>query len=322
MRIKDRRDRVNYLQSYAGVGVKVFEARLEDILPRPGKQIREGINSADLVLITSQEIDAMGEEDNISLARETMEKILLRLKNAFRVLGQHGINTIFITADHGHLFLEELSDDMKINAPGGNTKDLHRRVWVGHGGSADASYMRAKLADFGLGGGLEIAVPWNFACFKVKGGTEAYFHGGMSPQELFIPVITLTPRKTSAGTTGTISWSLLPGSQKISTRLYSVEITGRATGLFELVPPKVRLEVRNGQQVISMPVSASYGLEEATGDVQLKRDENDLHAIEPDTIALVITEPAQKATVSIHLSDATSGIELVSIDKIEMTIAI
>ncbi len=88
------------------------------------------------------------------------------------------------------------------------------------------------------------------------------------------------------------------------------------------MPPKVHLEVRNGQQVISMPVSASYGLEEGTGDVQLKRDENDPRAIEPDTIALLITEPAQKATVSIHLLDATSGIELVSIDKIEMTIAI
>lgn len=322
MRIKDRKDRVNYLRMYAGSGVRVFEAKLEDILPRPNKRIREDMQNADLVLITSQEIDVMGEEDNISLARESMEKILLRLKNAFRVLGQQSINTIVIAADHGHLFAEELSDDMKIDPPGGNTQDLHRRVWVGLGGTADASYMRAKLADFGLGGGLEIAVPWNFACFKVKGGAEAFFHGGMSPQELFIPVITLTSRKTGAGTTGTINWNLIPGSQKISTRLYSVQITGRATGLFELVPPKVRLEVRNGQQVISMPVSASYGLEDATGDVQLKRDENDPHAIEPDTIALVITEPASKAVVSLHVQDATSGVELARLDKIEMAITI
>src|SRR5205085_3595601 len=143
------------------------------------------------------------------LARETMEKILLRLGKAFRILGQLGINTIVITADHGHLFTEELSDDLKINAPGGNTKDLHRRVWVGLGGTADASYLRARLADFGLGGGLEIAVPWNFACFKVKGGAGAYFHGGMSPQELIIPMVTLTPSKNGTETTHEIAWSLV-----------------------------------------------------------------------------------------------------------------
>jgi len=322
MRIKDRKDRVNYLQRYAAVGAKVFEAKLEEILPKPGKRVREGITSADLVLITSQEIDAMGEEDNISLAREAIEKILLRLKNAFRVLGQLGINTIVIAADHGHLFIEELSDDMKINPPGGNTKDLHRRVWVGIGGTADASYMRARLADFSLGGGLEIAVPWNFACFKVKGGAEAYFHGGMSPQELFIPVVTLTPRKNDAGTIGTISWSLTPGSEKISTRLYSVQITGSASSLFEMVPPKVRLEVRNGAQTISLPISASYGFEEATGDVQLKRAEQDSQILEPDTVTLVITDPQSKATVSVYLFDAVSGVELARLDKVEMTIAI
>src|SRR5205823_4892971 len=49
MRIKDRRDRVNYLQRYAGTGVKVFETKLEDILPRPGRRVREGITSADIV---------------------------------------------------------------------------------------------------------------------------------------------------------------------------------------------------------------------------------------------------------------------------------
>jgi PglZ domain len=320
--IKDRKDRVNFLITHAGAGITVFEAKLEDLLPKPGKRVREGINNANLVLITSQEIDAMGEEDNISLARQTMDEILRQLRKAFRILGQLGVRTIIFTADHGHLFADELGGDMKIDAPGGDTKDLHRRIWVGHGGTADPSYLRTRLADFGIGGDLEIAVPWNFACFKVKGGTEAYFHGGMSPQELFIPVVTLTPRKNAAGTTSEIAWNLVLGSQKISTRLCSVQIVGKATSLFELIPPKVRVEIRSGLQSISLPVSASYGFEEATGDVQLKRSEHDTQNIEPNTIALVITETSQKATVSIHLLDATSGVQLARVDKIEMTIAI
>ncbi len=320
--IKDRKDRLNYLRTHAGAGVTVFDAKLEDLLPKAGKKVQEGINNANLVLITSQEIDTMGEEDNISLARQTMDEILRQLRKAFRILGQLGVRTIIFTADHGHLFADELSSDMKIDAPGGDTKDLHRRVWVGYGGASDPSYLRTRLADFGLGGNLEIAVPWNFACFKVQGGAEAYFHGGMSPQELIIPVVTLTPRKDAAGTTSEIAWNLVLGSQKISTRLCSVQIAGKATSLFELVPPKVRVEIRSGQQSISLPVSASYGFEEATGDVQLKRAEHESQMIEPNTVALVITEAMQKATVSIHLLDATSGVDLARVDKVEMTIAI
>ncbi len=322
VRMKDRKDRVNYLKAHAGAGVKVFEAKLEDLLPKPGKRVREGIEGANLVLITSQEIDAMGEEDNISLARRTMDEILRQLGKAFRVLGKLGVHTIIFTADHGHLFADELSDDMKIDAPGGDTKDLHRRVWVGRGGASDPSYLRARLADFGLGGNLEIAVPWNFACFKVKGGAEAYFHGGMSPQELIIPVVTLTPRSGTAGTTGLIHWNLELGSRKISTRLCSVQVAGLAISLFELVPPKVHVEIRTGQQTISLPVSASYGFEEATGDVQLRRAEDEPQTIEANTVTLLIADPVPKASVTIHLLDVISGVELARLDKIEMAIAI
>lgn len=318
--LKDRKSRVNYLKAHAGV--QIFDAKLEDLLPRPGKKVRDGIANANLILITSQEIDAIGEEDNISLARQTMDEILRQLRKAFHNLGQLGVKTLIFTADHGHLFADELDNAMKIDAPGGDTKDLHRRVWVGNGGAANASYLRARIVDFGLNSSLEIAVPWNFACFKVPGGAEAYFHGGMSPQELVIPVVTLTSKQNPAGMTSEIAWQVVLGSQKISTRLCSVQISGKATGLFELVPPKVQIEIRTGQKGISLPVSASYGLEEATGNVQLKRAESDSYAIEPNTIALVITDPAPKATVSLHVLDATSGVELVRLDTIEMAIAI
>jgi hypothetical protein len=319
-RVKDRKDRLNFLKSH--VGVSVFDAKLDDLLPKPGKRVRDGISKAGLVLITSQEIDMMGEDGNIALARRTMDDVLYQLKNAFRILGQLGLKTIIFTADHGYLFAEELDSDMKIDVPGGKTVDLHRRVWIGYGGTSDPAFLRTRVADLGLKSDLDIAVPWNFACFKVKGGAEAYFHGGMSPQELIIPVVTVTPKKDVSGTPSEITWTLSMGSQKISTRLCSVQISGRASGLFELIPPKVRLEVRSGQRCISFPVSASYGLEEATFDVQLRPDENDTNAIEPDTIALAITEPMQKATVSIHLLDALSGTEYARLERVDIDIAI
>jgi len=320
--VKNRADRVKYLQDNAAI--TVFTTKLGDLLPKPKKKEREGIEKAELILVTSQEIDDLGEGDNIRLARRTMDDILPELRRAFRVLSELGVKTIIFAADHGYLFGEELSDDQKIAPPGGETADLHRRVWVGFGGSADPAYLRAKLSEFGLGGDLEIATPWNLSCFRVKGGTEAYFHGGLSPQELIIPVVTLSPKKKiNQGLTSEIDWILEPGSAKISTRFFSVTIKGAATSLFELVPPKVRLEVRVKRECISRPVSAAYGFEPAVGDIQLKLAADNPRAIESNTVTLMIAEAEpSKKEVSVHLLEAATNAELAKIGKIEMAIAI
>jgi hypothetical protein len=122
-----------------------------------------------------------------------MDGVLHDLRRGVRILTELGVKTIVLAADHGHLFGEEISEDMKIEAPGGETADLHRRVWVGQGGTTQPSYLRAPLSSLGIDSDLDLATPWTFACFKSKGGARAYFHGGLSPQELIIPVLTMTP---------------------------------------------------------------------------------------------------------------------------------
>lgn len=319
--VKDRKERVAFLKSRAGVDV--FEAKLDDLLPSPKKKIRDGISHAQLILITSQEIDVLSEGDNVPLARRIMDEALHELRRALRVLSELGVGTIVLAADHGYLFGDELGSDMKIDPPGGDTADLHRRVWVGHGGTADAAYLRASLADFGLGGDLDIAVPWNFAGFKVKGGSKAYFHGGLSLPELVIPVATLTPNRSGAvGSVDQVAWTLTPGTPKITTRFVSVQITGQATGLFDLVAPKVRLEIRAKGDTLSQPVSASYGFEEATGDVQLRLAVDNPKAIEPNTVTLMLVGETQQKTATIHLLDATTNVELKRLEKVEIAISL
>src|SRR2546423_9984903 len=145
--VKDRKDRINFLKAHAGV--PVFDAKLDDLLPKPPKKVRDGIQNARLVLVTSQEIDEFGEKDT-KLARMLMDTMLDQLRRCVRILRDAGIKTIIIAADHGHLFAEEVGEDMKIDAPGGKTADLHRRVWVGEGGNIDASFMRTPLRSLGV----------------------------------------------------------------------------------------------------------------------------------------------------------------------------
>lgn len=318
--IKDRKDRLTFLKEHAGV--EVFDAKLDNLLPKPSKKVREGIENAQLILVTSQEIDVLCEQDNITQARRQMDGVLNDLRRGVRMLFGMGMDRIVLAADHGHLFADELSEDMKVDSPGGKTVDLHRRVWVGHGGNADDAFLRAPLNALGIQGEFDLATPWTFACFKCKGGAKAYFHGGLSPQELLVPVMVLSPSsKPSAGPPVGIAWTLVPGSQKLTTRFFSVQLTGVNLGLFDIAPPKVRVELRAKGKIVSRAVSASYGFEEATGDVALRNDASESKRITPNTITLMITEEPDQKSVGLYLLDAATGAELARLEKIEVSIA-
>lgn len=321
--IKDRAGRLKFLKEKAGVDVAAV--KLEDLLPTPRPKTRETLQAARLAVVTSQEIDELGEAGNLAQSRRRMDETLGDLKRAFRHLTDLGFQTIVFTADHGFLFGEELSDGMKIEPPGGETLDLHRRVWVGRGGSSATNYLRAKLADFGLGGDLEIAVPWNLACFLMPGGGSTPFqHGGFSPQELVIPIATLKSLKSgqSVSSGQGISWELIPSNPKLTTRFFSAQIKGMS--LLEQAAPMVRVELRagRGKETLSVPVSASYGFEEATGDVQMQWSTEANQTLLVNTITLMVTTDPTQPTVTLHLLDAVTNIELCQSIPLEVAIAI
>ena len=319
--IKDRKDRVAFLKEHAGVSV--FDAKLDDLLPKPTKKVKDGIQNSALILITSQEIDELGEADNMAQARLQIDGVLTQLRRGVRILAEHGIKTIVLVADHGHLFGEEIGEDMKIESPGGKVEDLHRRVWVGSGGNAEPSYLRTSLAALGVDSDLDIATPWTFAVFKSKGGGRAYFHGGLSPQELIVPVVVMhSAVKSSAPSTG-IQWTLTPGTAKLTTRFFSVQIAGNQgeSSLFGFEPPKVRIELRANKKCVSRPVSASYGFEDATGEVTLKIAGNDSREVEPNTITVMLSEEISQKTVGVYLLDATTGVELAAPLMVDVAIS-
>jgi hypothetical protein len=329
--LKDRASRIKYLSDV--VGMKVSEMRLDDLLVGPSKKTRDDVEAADFILVTSQEIDVVCERDNILLARRMMNDIAHFLQKACHVLVNLGVKAIVLTADHGYLFGEEVASDMKIDPPGGDTIDLGRRVWVGRGGSASDSFVRLSANDVGPGKrplssgkhntDLEIAVPRGFGVFKVGGGSRAYFHGGVSLQELIVPVINLTPKTTpELVESKNIQWELEPGSAKITTRLFSVKVCGHVSHLFSASLPAIRVEIREGRETISNPVDALYGFDDATGAVEMRKPSDRGMSIEPNTVTLHLTRIPSRKRVTVHLLDAGSGRELARLDDIEVAIAI
>jgi hypothetical protein len=318
--LKTRQDRLAHFE--VTVGGKATVARLDQLAPLD-VHLNQTLKSADVVLVTAtEEIDGLC-ETNPALARRMLDDVLNQLRRGIKSLFGLGVETVVISADHGYLFGEKLTTGQGIGPPGGKTATLKRRVWVGQGGADVPGVLRKPLSAFGLGGELEIVTPWNLSCFKVKGGSTEYFHGGLSLPELVIPVLTVRLGVSPApAVAARIQWVLTLGSQTISTRFLSVTVEGRSEELLPIAPPAVRVEVRAGEQPISVPVSASYGFQEATRDVQLALEAGAPQVIARNTVTLMITETPAVDAVTVHLLDATTGISLARLDHVPLSIAL
>ena len=150
-----------------------------------------------------------------------------------------------------------------------------------------------------------------------------YFHGGLSLPELVIPVVTVRPGAGQPPTAGArIEWVLTLGSKTISTRFLSVTVQGRTTELLPIELPAVRVEVRSGGQAISVPVSASYGFQEATKDVKLELKMAEPQTIAKNTVTLMVAETPSVTEVTVHLLDATTGVSLARLDQVPFSITL
>jgi hypothetical protein len=318
--LRNRADRLNYLKERAGVPVVDLQLEKPVAFRRKLKELGEG---PALVVVTSREIDQAGEEE-LSLAREHMARVLEDLGVAMRRLADEGIEQFVIATDHGYIYGEELAESEKIDPPKGETLLCHRRVWVGRAGTSGSECLMTEAKNFGAASDLLLGVPWNLAAFRAP-GPVAYFHGGLSPQEILLPVITATAKAGIKGTGQKLDWEIKLGSSKITTQFLSVRIQAHSGGLFAEEWPMVRVEVRSGGEVCSKPVSAAYGYQEdETGAVALRSSEANAGETEVNTVTLMLTNkaPARKGVVSIHLVDAATGMELKRIENVEVDRAI
>lgn len=184
--IKAVDDRKNLLRAAHG---ELVDFPLSDVVGRGEKELGKMISGAALVLVRSQEMDVAGESGMLALTWTGLDEIKDQIVHAVARLGQAGVSRFVIAADHGFVVLSRaLRTDRVVEAPVGGTGDLHRRSWVGRGAATTPSTLRLALGEAGVKSDLDLIVPRTLAVFA-KPGTRQFFHGGLSPQELLVPVI-------------------------------------------------------------------------------------------------------------------------------------
>ena len=205
---------------------------------------------------------------------------------------------------------------MKIDPPGGQTVDLHPRVWIGRGGMAAPGYIRVPASQLGLAGDLELAFPLGLAAFPHPGQSPWVLPWWyLTPGTCSSPSATISVREPRATGLGTATVTLTLAKPRITTRFFSVEARYVVGGLFGDDMKRVKVVVRAHRTEVGVAAMAAYGFEEGTQEIVLEKDR-------PNAITMMLTTEVEASTVSVHVLDATTQVEFAALKNIPVEITI
>jgi uncharacterized protein (TIGR02687 family) len=203
----------------------------KDLLQMKKAERRALVQGKEVVYIYHNTIDALGDK----LATET--KVFEACRDAISELNAivkiivndlSGIN-VLITADHGFLYTyKPLEESQKISRQtfNGELYELGRRYALVAPETA-ADYLLPIKTDRELGGiPMKGYTPQDTVRIKVQGGGENYVHGGISLQEMVVPVIVYKGMRSSYKRYVEVQnpgVSLISESRKVSNLIFSLD---------------------------------------------------------------------------------------------------
>jgi hypothetical protein len=291
--LSEAKERMDHLRASVP---EATDITLERLLQDSPSKVQQKIGLARVLVVRSQEIDALGEKNEL-LARNVMDTVIGNLARAVRRLAGLGFERFVVTADHGHQFAARKEDDMKLDAPTGATVELHRRCWIGRGVSAPSGTVTVKAPELGYDSNLEFVFPRGLGVFNAGGGL-AYHHGGFSLQELVIPVITFRMKESGTESTGA-QVQITEHPDAITNRTFGVKLD-LETDLLSTEPLNLRvLLISGGKEVgqAGMAVGAEFNRE--TGVVTMPTAGS-------ASIAMVLTRD-DVDTLQVVVQDTVSG---------------
>lgn len=165
-----------------------------EIMPMKREAVRNAFAGKDLVYIYHDQIDARGdhsatENEVFTAADEAIAEIMALVQ---KLTVDRSIGSYLITADHGFLYKrDKLEESDKVNLKKLDEKLLNKRYILTRGDRPEMEgtltysmgYLDQSLDD------CNVTVPRGVDIFKTSGGGQNYVHGGLSLQEIVVPLL-------------------------------------------------------------------------------------------------------------------------------------
>lgn len=221
------RDKI--LKSYNGEGIALH---YKNIIKMKRAERSEEVKGKEVVYIYHDTIDEASHTSD-SAVFSACDDATQEIKNLIKIIVNDfgGVN-IIITADHGFLYTySPLSEDSKVDKTSFNGQDVEygRRYAILEKGTTPDYLMPVKL----LGGACDYNgfAPRESIRIKMSGGGLNFVHGGISLQEMVVPVIEYRylrnatkeyKRNKNKYDTKPVTVNLLSASKKISNMIFSL----------------------------------------------------------------------------------------------------
>jgi hypothetical protein len=163
--------------------------KLTEVCEASTAALTKDVKPHQLVVVHSKEIDDAGEA-NVGLP--TFESTLRQIKAAWHHLQLAGVKNFVFTADHGFL----LQDETTEIRPFGTKRDPQRRHILDEHARAEAGMVNVSVSSLGYDGlSGYLLFRDDTAVFATGNPGATFVHGGNSPQERVIPVLTVTRKR-------------------------------------------------------------------------------------------------------------------------------
>jgi len=205
--------------------------KYKDIIKMKRAERSALVKGMDVVYIYHDKIDDTGHNDEAEVF-SSCDDTISELKNMVRIIVNEFSGTrIFITSDHGFIYTyKPLTEDAKVDKTTSSSDDVEvdRRYIITKKGAKPEYMLPVKFLD---GTQYDAFSPIGNTRIKKKGGGLNFVHGGISLQEMVVPIIDYHYMRTdSAGyqknkkkyDTKPVSLNLLSSSRKISNMIFSL----------------------------------------------------------------------------------------------------
>ena len=288
-------NRIKILQKYSDNMTALLS---KDVLSKTSDELRSIVKENNVIYIYQDIIDDKGHADESKVfdaAKETVSELIKIVKK----MANANINNMIITSDHGFIYQNKKLDDtdfLSVKPEGDIVYDDVRFV-IGRNLNDSQSLKKYNSKEIGLTCDYEFQFAKSINRLRKQGSNGQYVHGGLSLQEVIIPVIQINKKRESD--TDNVDVSVLKGSSIISSNQIAVKFYQENAINDKLQPRTLRIGIYNkDDELISNVQEVTF---EYTSDTPRDRE---------TVIVVYLTKKADKSNgqeVKLKLEEKISG---------------
>ena len=189
--VKDPESRARAM-GQRSTGARALRLSLSQVCELPAKTLKKKVAQKQLIVVNNRDLDKAGEA---GMGLATFEQTLGEIKAAWHHLKSAGVKQAVITSDHGFLLLLQHVETLAGARSWGKKTDPDRRYVLDQEGRNEDGLLVASFAELGYQGreGF-LHFCEDTRVFDTGDKRQSFVHGGNSPQERIVPVITVTSK--------------------------------------------------------------------------------------------------------------------------------